>query len=199
MYNFKDERVITNLNELVHSKKRFVVLTFDDGPSKYLSEILAILAREEAVAMFFWQSRLLYDARPWRQTIEHGHLIGTHSHKHPNLVQLDYDQQKQELTTSKRVIEQIIKQPVRYFRPPFGQYNEHTIALAAKLDLITVMWEIASFDWILKDDPYQIVDNVINNIQDGSIILLHELEQTVQVLPTLIRRIKEEGYSLTTL
>ncbi len=151
------------------------------------------------MAMFFWQSRLLHPQREWQQALKGGHVIGSHSHKHPNFVSLEPWQQEKELTTSVRVLETITKQPIRYFRPPFGQFNETTLNVASRLGLVTVMWDIASFDWALKQKPEQMVSNVMTHIQDGSIILLHELEQTVQVLPTLIRRIKEQGYHFTTL
>lgn len=154
-----------------HASKKTVVLTFDDGPGRVLPEILDILKKENVPAVFFWQSRLLYPQRPWKRVIEEGHQIGTHSSKHSNYVNLSPHEQVQDLSSSKTKIESIIGQEVKLFRPPFGQYNEHTIAAAKQLGLSTIMWRISAMDWELKEQPEQIIANVIENLEEGAIIL----------------------------
>jgi peptidoglycan/xylan/chitin deacetylase (PgdA/CDA1 family) len=182
-----------------HASKKTVVLTFDDGPGRVLPEILDILKKENVPAVFFWQSRLLYPQRPWKRVIEEGHQIGTHSSKHSNYVNLSPNEQVQDLRSSKTKIESIICQEVKLFRPPFGQYNEHTIAAAKQLGLSTIMWRISSMDWELKEQPEQIIANVIENLEVGAIILLHELTQTVEALPALIAEIRNKGYEFSLL
>ncbi|MBT2569659.1 polysaccharide deacetylase family protein [Planococcus sp. ISL-110] len=180
-------------------KKKSVVLSFDDGPSKVLPQILDILKQQKVPAMFFWQSRLLYPARPWQRVLDEGHVIGTHSRKHRNLVQLSYEEQCRDIRNSLAHIEKITGTQVVFFRPPYGRFNSDTIKAARALGLTTVMWRIASMDWELKDDPSQIIRYVTENLEDGAIILLHELEQTVAILPHLIKAIKEQGYSFSLL
>ncbi|MGH2318432.1 polysaccharide deacetylase family protein [Planococcus sp. SE5232] len=196
MYDSTHPQIITS-NRL-HSNKS-VVLSFDDGPSKVLPQILDILKQENVQAMFFWQSRLLYPARPWQRVLDEGHIIGTHSMKHRNLVQLSYEEQYQDIRNSVQRIEKTTGTPVVHFRPPYGRFNSHTLKAAQALGLTTVMWRIASMDWELKDDPGQIIRYATENLEDGAIILLHELEQTVAVLPQLIKTIKEQGYSFSLL
>lgn len=192
MYDSKHPKVITK----VHSENnKSVALTFDDGPSKVLTKILDILKKEDVPAMFFWQTRLLYPKRPWQRVIDEGHGIGTHTINHPNLVNMTYEQQYKQIKTSTSDLERITGEKMRYFRPPFGQYNTDTICIAEELGLETVMWRIAAIDWELKNDPNQIISNVIDHIEDGAIILLHELEQTVEVLPIIISRLKEKGFT----
>jgi peptidoglycan/xylan/chitin deacetylase (PgdA/CDA1 family) len=182
-----------------HASKKTVVLTFDDGPGRVLPEILDILKKENVPAVFFWQSRLLYPQRPWKRVIEEGHQIGTHSSKHSNYVNLSPHEQVQDLSSSKTKIESIIGQEVKLFRPPFGQYNEHTIAAAKQLGLSTIMWRISAMDWELKEQSEQIIANVIENLEEGAIILLHELTQTVEALPALIAEIRNKGYEFSLL
>nr|WP_153462373.1 polysaccharide deacetylase family protein [Sediminibacillus terrae] len=184
--------MITTLPE---PKDKTVMLSFDDGPSSVLPEILDILKHENVPAMFFWQSKLLYPARPWKRLIEEGHRVGTHTITHPDMTRLDYQAQYRQLAGSVRSLESITGQKITYFRPPFGQYDENTKRAAKELGLTIVLWKIASIDWELKDNPRQIVDNTFPNLQDGAIILLHELEQTVKILPALIQSIKQEGYT----
>ncbi|EIM06929.1 polysaccharide deacetylase [Planococcus antarcticus DSM 14505] len=176
-----------------------MVLSFDDGPSKVLPQILDILKQQDVPAMFFWQSSLLYPARPWQRVLDEGHIIGTHSMKHRNLVQLSYEQQHQDIRNSMTHIEKTTGTSVVYFRPPYGRFNSNTLKVANALGLTTVMWRIASMDWELKSDPHKIIQYATENLEDGAIILLHELEQTVAILPQLITAIKEQGYGFSLL
>lgn len=196
MYDSIDKEVITKGKKGAH---KTVILSFDDGPARALPALLDILKKENVRAMFFWQSRLLFGERPWKRVMDEGHIIGTHSCKHPNLTNLSYDQQLRELSHSKQKIEDITRAPVTYFRPPFGQYNSETIKAAQELDLTTVMWRISSMDWELSNNVEQIVENVVSNLEDGAIILLHELNQTIQVLPTIIEEIRAQGYEFAVL
>ncbi|WP_421378412.1 polysaccharide deacetylase family protein [Bacillus salacetis] len=191
VYDSLDKNIITKLEK---NEQRSVMLTFDDGPGRALPEILDILHQENVRAGFFWQSRLLHPERPWKRVLDEGHFIGSHSCSHKNLVRLTLKDQLADLSKSKNVIEDVIGQEIKYFRPPFGQYNDDTIAAAKQLGLQTVMWRISSMDWELEDDPEQIIKFVTENLEDQAIILLHELPQTVKILPALIQQIKEQGF-----
>lgn len=196
MYDSTHPEIVTN--NFLQSKKS-VTLTFDDGPSKVLPQLLDVLKQHEVQAMFFWQSRLLYSARPWQRLVDDGHVVGTHSTKHRNLLQLSYEDQFEDIQKSVAHIENITETPVTLFRPPYGNFNADTLKVAKALGLTSVMWRIASMDWELKNDPNQIIDNVVDNLEDGAIILLHELTQTVAILPQLIQAIKERGYHFSVL
>lgn len=175
--------------------EKSVVLSFDDGPGRCLPGILDVLKQEEAPAVFFWQSRLLHPERPWERVLAEGHSIGSHTCKHPDLRRLDYAGQYRELHFSKEKIERTTGQSVRYVRPPFGQYNTCTLKACRTLGLTPVLWAIGSFDWNHRLDPGKIVANVVNHLEAGAVILLHELPQTLQVLPELIQRVRAEGYT----
>ncbi len=199
MYDRKDKPVITRSYELTGNRQKSVILTFDDGPGRYLPQILDVLKTENVPAVFFWQTRLLHPKRPWGRVLEEGHIIGSHSCRHPDLSKMEYQEQFNELFYSKQKIENITGQSVHYFRPPFGQYDTCTLKAVEELKLILVMWSTASFDWELKEHPEQIVINVICHLEEGAIILLHELPQTLLVLPELIWQIRDKGYSFSVL
>ena len=196
MYDSSDRNIVLKTKS---NHEKTVTLTFDDGPGKFLPEFLDVLHEAGVPATFFWLSRLLHPSRPWQRVLEEGHQIGTHTIKHPDLTKLPYEEQYKELAASKAAIEEVTQNKVTYFRPPFGQYNADTIRVARQLGLITVMWRVASIDWELKDNPEQIITNVTENLEDGSIILLHELKQTLEVLPGLIEAIKAKGYTFSSL
>lgn len=139
---------------------------------------------------------MLYPQRPWNLVLENGHWIGTHSIKHRNYLELDEEEQCRDLSISKSEIESIINKDVFLFRPTFGLYNKTTLEVANKLNLKTVLWSLSAFDWDHKKNPQKILNNILNHVQDDDIILLHELEQTVSILPELLRELKRRGYSL---
>ncbi|WNB91468.1 polysaccharide deacetylase family protein [Bacillus sp. NEB1478] len=196
MYDWQNSDIWTNRKDWnqEHSSKS-IILTFDDGPSSVLSDILDILKKHNVNALFFWQSRLLYKERPWKRVINDGHMIGGHSLRHRDLTKLSMDQQFQDINKNKMQISQLTGQPMMYFRPPFGQFNEDTIQVLKSLDLVPFLWEVAGLDWEHKDHPDHIIHNVINHVKDGSVILLHELRQTAAILDDLISELKAEGYS----
>ncbi|WP_088102573.1 polysaccharide deacetylase family protein [Halalkalibacter urbisdiaboli] len=181
------------------ANKREVVLTFDDGPSRYLPEILDILLDEKVPAHFFWQTRLLHHKRPWQRVLEEGHRIGTHSHRHRNLKNASFETQYQDISKSKQLIERLTNTEVCWFRPPFGQYNEHTLEVCKQLNLIPVLWSVHSFDWENESQSNDIIRHVLKQLHDGAIILLHERKVTVDALSSLIKQMKEKGYQFKTL
>lgn len=191
VYDSTDSNIITKAQ--LKSQKS-IVLTFDDGPSRVLPSILDVLKAENVPATFFWQSRLLHPERPWKRVLNEGHLIGTHTTKHLNLVNQPVEKQYKDIKNSVRKIELITGNKVTYFRPPFGQYNNDTIKAVNELNLTPILWRVASMDWELKENPEQIISNVVDNLEDGAIILLHELTQTLEVLPALLKAIKKKGY-----
>jgi peptidoglycan/xylan/chitin deacetylase (PgdA/CDA1 family) len=125
-------------------------------------------------------------------------MIGTHGHSHRMLTKLSYEEQLNDIKASKEHLESITGQPIRWFRPPFGLFNEDTMRAAQKLHLNMVLWQVASWDWMHQKDEEKILDNVLEYVEPGDIILLHELPQTVNVLPQLIHGIQQKGLELDT-
>jgi len=198
VYDLQDDRWIINGNQ-IRPMRNEVILTFDDGPSRHLNSILDILKDKQVQAMFFWQTRLLFKERAWKRILNEGHKIGAHTHTHKNLVKLTKEQQYKQIKNNIDKIQEITGTKATYFRPPFGQYNEDTMSILLNLNLTPVMWEISSFDWDNKNTPENIVCNVDHHIREGSIVLLHELEQTVQILPQMIDSIRGKGFGFAVL
>lgn len=196
MYGSSNPHILTHVPS---AAEKAVVLTFDDGPSRALSRILDILEQERIPAAFFWQSRLLHPARPWKRVLSEGHQIGSHSVKHVNLTTLPYEGQYEDIHNSIQKIKQITGFEVKHFRPPFGQFNDATLKAAKDLKVTPVMWRVASMDWELQKTPEKVISTVIDNLEDGAVILLHELQHTADILPELIQAIRAKGYGFSPL
>jgi peptidoglycan/xylan/chitin deacetylase (PgdA/CDA1 family) len=195
VYDWENKEIWTNKRDWGHRSSKSLILTFDDGPSSVLIPILDILNKHEVKAMFFWQSRLLHKHRPWKRMLDDGHIIGGHSLRHRDLTRLSFKEQLHDITSNKRHIEQLTGEQMKYFRPPYGQFNEDTLEVLKELNVIPFLWEVAGLDWEHKENPVHIVHNILNYAEDGSVILLHELKQTVKILDELITELKAEGYS----
>lgn len=63
-------------------------------------------------------------------------VIGAHTHLHPSLGALTYDEQFKEISTSKKIIEEVTGEKVIHFSYPFGthqDYNSDTIKIVKRL------------------------------------------------------------------
>ncbi|MNJ77491.1 hypothetical protein D3C77_750010 [compost metagenome] len=58
-------------------------------------------------------------------------------------------------------------------------------------------WSNGSLDWdsSSKNKPEVVIQNVIDQLHNGSNILMHELPWTVEALDELLTKLEEKGYS----
>lgn len=129
--------------------------------------------------------------------MESGHQIGSHAHSHRILTKLSYEEQYAEIKYSKDKLEAKIGESIHWFRPPYGLYNEDTMSILNQLQMKMILWQIASWDWMHQQDEEKIIENILNYVKPGDIVLLHELPQTVDILPKLIHGIRKKGYKLS--
>lgn len=194
--------------------RKVAMLTFDDGPNPGTTEqILDVLKQYNVRAVFFVTG---YGARHTdllRRIAAEGHIIGTHTMTHANLRELSREEQRREIVGVNEMVEAATGQKVRYFRPPFGAYNEDTLALMEELGLELINWSHGSRDWVGVangwKDPALVVRDVLaeeppdsqaTRLHPGAIILLHDtLPHTAAALPAILEGLAEKGYELVTL
>lgn len=71
--------------------------------------------------------------------------------------------------------------------------------LLPKTNQILAYWNVDSLDWKHGDKPDLIMNNIASEVKPGSIILMHEKEQTVRLLPKIIELLKQKGYGFAPL
>ncbi|MGO0123145.1 polysaccharide deacetylase family protein [Desulfothermobacter acidiphilus] len=178
-----------------------VALTFDDGPYPGLTEqYLAVLEAHQATATFFVIGcRAERYPHLVRDMSSKGHEVGSHSWQHACLSKVNSLGAKEDLLRTARTLESITGKPVRYFRPPYGALGPGVMEAARELDESVVLWNVDPRDWT-NPGPQAIIQRVLAQVRDGSIILLHEGRPgTLQALPILIRELRQQGYELVTL
>ncbi len=185
----------------VNTDEKKVALTFDAawGADK-TSKIVEILTNEGVGGTFFlvgfWSEKY---ADKIKEIDAAGLDIGTHSNTHPKMSQLTSSQIEDELTMSMNLITSVTNKEVRFFRPPYGDYNDQLLTVANNLGLQTIQWSVDSLDWKgLSAD--QILARVKAGVHNGAIILFHNnSDNIVEALPQVIAFLKAEGYSMVNL
>ncbi len=195
------EELTAQIVKKVPTTHKVVALTFDDGPSYQTTEqILSILKEKKVKATFFvvgenvelLPSVLTHEAQD-------GHEIGIHTYDHKSLPTLSKDRIKEELEKSEKAVALATVKPT-LFRPPGGAYNKTVLNVARDMGYTVVLWSVDPRDW-RKPPVNTIVDDVINNIKPGSIVLLHDLKYpstTPAALSIIIDRLRELGYEFVT-
>jgi peptidoglycan/xylan/chitin deacetylase (PgdA/CDA1 family) len=84
-----------------------------------------------------------------------------------------------EVADAAALIEDIIGDRVRFFRPPFGARNPAVFRIAAQLRLTPVLWNVISWDWKAKsaaEIELRLQHGIAHNQRRhrGSNILMHD-------------------------
>lgn len=163
------------------ARPKELALTFDDGPNPaWTPQLLDMLGKRGIRATFFLIGSFA-DEEPilTRYIADAGHLIGNHSWSHPNLAITAPSRVREELTRTKKMLEQIVGKPVRYFRPPFGARRPDVLRIARELGMTPVLWNAMTSDWSEKSAETitaRLVEKIESNQQHGvaSNIVLHD-------------------------
>lgn len=136
--------------------------------------------------------------------------LENHTYSHPSMDGYCFDQPQvpesqypYEIEKTQELIEQYTHQAPKYFRFPGGCYDQTDLALVKKEGLQTVHWDDVGNDGFNNDED-QIINNVLSEAQNGSIIVLHmggettNVPQTANALPTIIDGLKKKGFQFVT-
>ena len=180
-----------------------VALTFDDGPHyKYTAEILDILKKYDVSATFFTVGTNVerYPELVQRELSE-GHEVANHTYSHKHMARLTESEFKDEVKGWEDVIYEEHGYTSDLFRPPEGILTDSEIQVISELGYDVVLWSIDTRDWA-HNRVERIVDTVISDVTDGSVILFHDFvsgdSPTPEALELIIPKLKELGYEFVT-
>lgn len=180
--------------------KESVAITFDDGPSKYTKEIVDILQHYHVGGTFFFVgTQVKRFPEAVKYVSDQGLAIGNHSMTHSNLQKLTAERQQAEILQTNKLIKDITSKPVVLFRPPYGSMNGHTRKAAEGADMKIVLWNRDPEDWKSKNSPQHVLNYIEHAQAGGSVILLHESEKTVSLLPQLIEYLQKQQIPIVNL
>lgn len=176
--------------------EKVIAFTFDDGPSKYTLDIVNALILNDAKATFFeLGNRMKYNQDITRETYNLGMEIGSHTYAHKDLTKLSESEILEEVNSTNIIFNEITGDNIKYVRPPYGSYNDFVRKV---IDMPIITWDIDTNDWLYKDSDY-ISNHILENVNDGDIILMHDLyPDTVEAVKKVLPVLKERGFKVTT-
>lgn len=182
----------------VETSEKKVALTFDAawGSDKTL-KIVEILNNAGIKGTFFLVGFWIEQNEDKVKAIsDAGFDIGTHSSTHPKMSTLSQNKMKEELELSMNKIEKITGKPVKFFRPPFGDYSDSVLNVATGLGLKTIQWDVDTLDW-KGLSANEILARVKQSVKNGSIILCHNnSDHILEALPLMISYLSSQGYKM---
>ena len=164
----------------------YIALTFDDGPTGakdgypngMTATLLDGLKERGAHATFFMCGYRLKDFHSHcARYLAEGHELGNHTMTHPMqmLPALSEDQIREEIESNSQLIEQYCGERPTVMRPVGGAYDDKVKSVMKELGLPIINWDVDTHDWETRTDPVSVKNNIINQAEDGSIILMHDL------------------------
>ena len=164
----------------------YIALTFDDGPTGakdgYPDGMTATLLdglKERGVhATFFMCGYRLKDFHSHcARYLAEGHELGNHTMNHPMemLPALSEERIREEVESNSELIEQYCGARPTVMRPVGGAYDDKVKAVMKELGLPIINWDVDTLDWKTKTDPQSVKQNILDQVEDGSIVLMHDL------------------------
>lgn len=174
-----------------------IALTYDDGPDPvYTEELLAVLEAENVRATFFLLGQeIAGQEETVKKMYAAGHILGNHTYSHVDLLGLSEWEALEQLRKTNEVIAACTGEYPQYFRPPFGRCSE---SINKQISMLMIMWTLDTRDWECQDTGV-IVENIVQNVKENDIILMHDgYETTVEATRQVIPILKEQGYTFVT-
>jgi len=184
----------------VDPKKPMIALTFDDGPSKHTWTIVDALKAHNARATFFLLgSEIATHQAAIDYVLDNHNEVGSHSYHHKNLTKLASET---EILDQIRPVDAELQAQHDYtptlFRVPYGAKNEQVEAILKAEGKPMIGWSVDPYDWKVRDKD-KVVQHVLNSVQDGDIVLMHDIyAPTAQAVAELVPALQERGFQLVT-
>lgn len=188
-----------------------LALTFDDGPSEWTADVLALLREHDAHATFFLIGQRVRE-RPdvARRILEAGHEIGSHTMTHPRLTEIGDEEVRREIQDGARAIAEVVGERPSLFRAPGFHADERVLAIVEELKLEAVFADVDPQDWRPELVSHAIFSRCFVGCCEGAIVDLHDgypppptrarndCTPTVEALHHLLPTLRSAGYELVT-
>ena len=185
----------------IQNSENIIYLTFDDGPSKVVTEkILDILDKHNVKATFFEIGEKI-KATPElsKMCVDRGHEVGNHSMTHPKLPKLGSLAKIQlEIEENQDLIGEVTGIRPTAFRAPFLKFDERVWSVLDQNSLKAYNAS-AYCDFKKKSSIEQHPVLAANMVKAGTIILIHERTSALNFLNEFIEELKSRDFVFKTI
>ncbi len=182
---------------VVDPSRPMVALTYDDGPQPSVgNRIMDCLAQYGGKATFFLVGDRVpgFAAEVQRMAAE-GHEVANHSQSHVYLQKADAGTIQAQVAQGNAAIQAASGAAPTLMRLPGGNHNA---TVRANVNMPMIQWSIDTLDWKTRNADAT-VNAVLSKVQDGDIILMHELySQTADATDRLVPELVNRGFQLVT-
>ncbi|HEX8575625.1 MAG TPA: polysaccharide deacetylase family protein [Flavobacterium sp.] len=202
-YWVKTNRIIKKLfPQFIWEKKnnaKKVYLTFDDGPTSEITQwTLDQLKEYNAKATFFCiGSNIAQFLEIFKAVIHEGHTVANHTFNHLNGWKTDTATYIENVLLCQKQIG-ILCENSYLFRPPYGKLKRSQSKKLRELGYQIIMWDVLSADFDTGISKEKCLQNVLNNVQSGSIIIFHDSVKASKnlkyALPETLQFLKENDF-----
>lgn len=184
---------------VIDPSKPMVAITYDDGPHQTVTmEILDTMERYNAHATFFMiGDRISHHTAIVKRMVNLNCELGNHTFGHQDLSQMSQSEMERQLQSSVDALASVVENDYlpKLVRPPFGNTDKQ---LQQTCPYPMIVWSIDTRDWS-HQNVERSVNEVMSQVQDGDIILMHDMyEATAKATEIIVKQLTEEGYQLLT-
>lgn len=179
------------------TEKKYIALTFDDGPRSDTTSVLLAGLEERGVKATFFLIGEQIEGNEWllEWMAEDGHQVGSHTFTHLKLQESSSDTIVQEINKTETLLRSILGEGEYWLRPPYGLIDESRKSL---IQTPMVYWSIDPEDWKVLDAE-KVKEHVCTHAQNGDIVLLHDFYPTsVEAALAIVDRLQAEGFEFVT-
>ena len=176
--------------------KNAIYLTFDDGPHPQITHfVLDELQKYNAKATFFCIGKNVMEHQVvFKRILNEGHAIGNHTYDHLDGWKTGNAKYLQNILKTKSYIDSDL------FRPPYGRItpNQRRDLMKQHPAAKIIMWSVLSGDFDKNITREQCCENVLKNVERGSVVVFHDSEKAYEklryALPLVLKNLCEKGY-----
>ncbi|MFT4698183.1 MAG: peptidoglycan/xylan/chitin deacetylase (PgdA/CDA1 family) [Flavobacteriaceae bacterium] len=177
-----------------------VYITFDDGPIPEVTPwVLDTLSRFKAKATFFCigdnvqKHPLIYN-----RLLKEGHATGNHTFNHLNGWKTsteDYSINCEKFEEILNLVQDDKSSINTLFRPPYGKITSKQASILQKKGYSICMWDVLSADFDASISEEKCLQNVLKNIEPGSIIVFHDSLKAEKRLKYVLPKVLDYIYT----
>ena len=197
---------------VTHGRGHVVALTFDDGPTRGVTDrLLGVLEREHVPGTFFVVGRAARrEPALLRRMVADGDEVEDHSQTHAHLnALLAPGALDAQIADADDAITAATGRHAHWLRPPFGARNAAVLECATRRGMRVVLWSAMLDETSPHADRAALARRLLAQVGDGAIVVLHDGDRgrddagerayEASLAPLVIAALRAKGYRFVTL